>query len=129
MYFQPYADAQRGVHFPHLILPHAAHVLVQPRLVQRPELLQQDSGIPEQTAGRALEPHMGGLAFPLHIPGDGGGNDGGTVVVSNVVLNDQHRTDAALLRAGGWRKVSVIDIAQLNGTGPLISIVDLLLCD
>ena len=65
-----HADVQRGVHFPHLVLAHAAHILTQAGLVQSPDLLQQDSGVPEQAAGRALEPHMSGLVLTLDVSRD-----------------------------------------------------------
>ena len=41
------------------------------------------------------------------------------VVVAYIVLEDQDRPDASLLRAGDWCKVGVIDIAPLNGAGSL----------
>ena len=75
-----HADVQRGVHFPHLVLAHAAHILTQAGLVQSPDLLQQDGGVTEQATGRALEPYMGGLALALDVPRNGGGDDRGAAV-------------------------------------------------
>ena len=42
---------------------------------------------------------MGGQMPVLDLPRDDGSNDRRTVLVADVVLDDQHRTDAALLRA------------------------------
>ncbi len=106
---------QSSIHFPHLIFSDAAHILVQPGFVQRPKLLQQDSGVPEQATGRALEPHMGGLVFSFDVSRDSGGNDRGTMYVSCVILDHKYRPDAALLRANDRHKIRAVDVAAPDG--------------
>lgn len=46
---------------------------------------------------------------------DNGGNDRGTMLVAYVVLDYQHRPDAALLGTNDWRKICAIDIAAPDG--------------
>ena len=98
-----------------LIFLHIAHVLSQVGLIQCSDLLQQHSGIPKQAARRAAELYMGRLVFSFHSSRDGCRNHGWTVLIAYIILNDQDRPDAALLRANGWREVNIVDISAMDG--------------
>lgn len=61
-----------------------------------------------------IDPDMGGLPVPLGVAGDGRGDYRGAEMVAGVVLDDQDRTIAALLRTDNRREIGAIDIAALD---------------
>ena len=54
------------------------------------------------------------LGFLKGPSGHGDHNDGRGVVIARVVLDDQHRADAALLMAGYRVQVGVVDLAAVE---------------
>ena len=68
----------------------------------------------EQTAALRRQRDMGRQSGLAQLGGDGRRDDRGAVSVAGVILNDQHRTDAALLAAHHRREIGIVNIAALD---------------
>ena len=112
---QSEAHRDGGVHLLHHLLLHMAHPFPQPLFIQRPHLLQQDDGVPVQAAALVhRKGNMGRQAGLARLRGDRRRDDRRAVSVAGVILNDQHRTDAALLAAHHRREIGIVNIAALD---------------
>lgn len=72
-----------------------AHLVLQPPLVNGAELLQKNNRILHDCIGGCVNFNMCGKLCLIH-PGSNGSTDNrGAVLISNIVLNNQNRTDAS----------------------------------
>ena len=108
---QPEADGNGGIHLFHHRAVHTAHALPQALFIQRPYLLQQDHGIPRQSAALGRQRDMGRQLRLPQLRRDGGGDDGWAVPVAGIVLYDQHRAHAPLLAAHHGAEVRIVNVA------------------
>ena len=91
------ADLQGLIYFLHQFPVQMADHLLQPPLVDRAHLFQQDHRISDDPVPACIDLHVRRQLCLVHAGGDRRAYDGGTVSVSYVVLYDQHGTDPALL--------------------------------
>ena len=87
-------------------------VVSQAAFVDGSDLLQQDDRLPMQHVGRKCDVRRE-IGFHA-ISGDGGDDGRRAVVVSHVILQDQHRPFAALLSAADGIQVCEVDYASGN---------------
>lgn len=69
----------------------------KPLLVDRPNLLQKNDRIAIKAMRRRVDFHVCGQLRLLNLGGDGCHDHGGTEPIADIILNDQHRSDATLL--------------------------------
>jgi hypothetical protein len=91
------------------------HLFLQPRFVYGAYLLKQNNGISLQSDLVRKNVNMCGQLGFTQLACDGGGNNRGAVSVSHVVLNDQNRSDPALLRAYDRAQVGIIYVPSADG--------------
>ena len=97
--------------------------LPQAALVQRADLLQQNHTVPCKAAVSRTDADVGGQAVLVLPGGDGGGNNGGAVAVAHVILHDQNRADAALLRPDHRAEIGIKNFASMYFHGTLSSVL------
>lgn len=61
-----------------------------------------------------IQSNMGGQPAFLYLGGDRRNNHRWAVPVADIILNDEDRPHAALLRANNRRKVSVVNFSPFN---------------
>jgi len=104
------ARSKRRIDLLHRFFIQRTHALAQPGFVYGAELLQQDNGIMAKPDAAVTDMDMGGqIPFPC-AAGDGRSDKRRAVAVADVVLQNQDRADAALLRADGGVQVGIVDI-------------------
>ena len=86
------------VNIVHHIIVQAAHIIAQPALVNRSDLLQHSHRALREAEERR-DADMGRLAELLHPGGDGGDNDGRAETVPHIVLDHKDRPCPSLLGA------------------------------
>lgn len=92
------ADAQRFIDFSHKLFVYPAHVILQSLFIDRPNLLQKDNRILDDSVPFCIDFHMC-RSFALFILEVIRGTDNGrTVPVPDIILDDKNRTHTALLR-------------------------------
>ena len=92
------ADLKRFVYpFEHLSVQ-MADTVFQPAFVDRAQLFQQYYGIATDLISPGLDRYMRWQLRLVHLLSNGCADHGRTVKVPHIILNDQHRTDTALLR-------------------------------
>ena len=84
----------------------------KPLLVDGAQLLQKDYGILHHAAAARPKLHMGGKLRLVHPGGDRRADHRGAVAVPGIVLDDEHRPYAALLRPDHRPQIRVVDIAS-----------------
>ena len=57
---------------------------------------------------------MGGEFCFVDLAGNGGGDDGGGLLIADVVLNDEHGAYSALFASYDGRKIRIIQFASFN---------------
>ena len=90
-------------------------------LVDGPDLLQEDHGILGKAHAAPCNIDVGGKPCLPGLAGDGGGNDRGGMPVAGIVLDDEHRSGAALLAAHHRGQVRVKDVAPFDQAVHMVS--------
>ena len=111
---QSEADFQRMIDLLQYLGRDFSHAFFEPLLVNRADLLKQNHTVFRQPAALCTEGDMRGELCLIAPAGDCGCDDRRAVAVSDVILNNQHRTDAALLRADNGAEIGVIDFAAFD---------------
>ncbi|CAN4043134.1 DUF4320 domain-containing protein, partial [Dysosmobacter welbionis] len=102
------------IHILHSRRVQAAYVFFQAGAVNGAHLLQQDNGVLVQPLKVAAQPDVGGDGAFAGSAGNGRRDHRGAVPVAHIVLDHQHRPDAALLGADDRRQVCVVNITFFN---------------
>ena len=89
-----------------------AYLIFQPLFIDGAQLFQQHYGIFIHIVAAGIQFNMRRQLRLVHLCGDCSSDHGGTVFVPHIVLDDQHRPDAALLRADDRSQICVIDISS-----------------
>lgn len=89
-----------------------ADILAEPRFVYRSDLFEQDGGFGLETA--CYYRYMGGQSRFCLSACDRRHDGGGAVLVASIILQNQNRTNAALLTAEAYAEVGGIDFASFN---------------
>ena len=108
------ADCQCFIDVPHGFFVERAHFLAQAAFVQRADLLGQDDGILGQSVVRRTDRDMRRHFRLVDLRCNSGGDHGRTLPIADVVLHDQHRTDAALLTANHRTEIGIVNIASFD---------------
>ena len=111
------ADGQGLVHPAHGFRVQAAHFFPQPVFVQGAHLLQQNDGIFDEPRALGVYGDVGGQVGLVLLAGDGGGNHRGAELVAHIVLHNEHRPHAALLRAHHGAQVRVVNLSSVYNHG------------
>ncbi len=106
-------DAQGGVDFVHLLRRELSRVTADTLLVDGPQHLQHEYGSIGQTLD-ARQLNVGGHGLFTLLRGGRRDDDCRGVVVTDVVLKNEHRARPALLMAEGWFEICVIDLAAIK---------------
>lgn len=108
---QTEADGQGAVDSGHSGWVKFSHAFFKTFFVDGSDLFEKNDAVLLETAFVGVKLDVCGQLgfFPLAC--DGSGDDCGTVLVSHVVLNDQHGTYPALLRAYDGAQICVIDFS------------------
>jgi len=108
------ADSKGHIDLIHGTVVELAHFFLQTCFVKGAHLFQQDNGILCQTALVGLELDMGWqpVFFPLAC--DSGGDYGGAVLISNIILYNQNRPYPALFGADYGTQVRIEDVPSTN---------------
>ena len=83
-------------------------VLNQPSFVHGSDLLQHDHGRLHKTAPRLQMVVRGQIRLGLNLRGNRRHNGGGTMPISHIILDDDHRAIAVLLGTNPRAKVCVV---------------------
>lgn len=99
--FRPDAetDGKSSVNSVHITLAEIAHFLSQPLFVKRSYLFKQHYGILGKAAAVGVDPYVRGQARFEALARYRRGDNGRTEFISDIVLDYQHRSCSALLRA------------------------------
>lgn len=89
-----------------------ADILAEPCFVYRSDLFEQDGGFGFETVCRNC--HMGRQSCFCLSACDCCHDSGGAVLVARIILQNQNRTNAALLTAEACAEVGGIDFASFN---------------
>ena len=92
------ADPERFIYLIHQFSVQVTDHVLQSPLVDSADLLQQDDRVLYDPVSAGVNLHMGGQLCLIHAGCDSRTDDCGAVSVPDIVLYDQHRADAALLR-------------------------------
>lgn len=79
-----------------------AHLVLQPPLIDGPQLLQQDDRILHDRILRRIDLDMGRQLCLVHLGCDRGTDHRRTVLIPDIVLYDQDRADPTLFAADHW---------------------------
>ena len=111
---KPNADFQRMVKLAHLVFSKRTKLIPQSAFINGAKLFQQDDRVAVKTWDWSIQVHMS-RKFMLTFPaGDRGCDHCGTVPVAHIVLENDHRTDSALLGANYRPQVCIVDITPAD---------------
>lgn len=94
---QTKTDLKRIAHFAHGFFIQMGDFVGEPLFVDRPNLLQKNDRIAIKAMRCRVDLHMRGQLCLLNLGGDGCHDHGRTEPVADIILNDQHWSDATLL--------------------------------
>ena len=112
---EPEADRDGVIDFLHKYVVDMTHFFAQSRFVDSADLLKQDDGILDEPEAFGINVDVCGKLGFAELACDGGGDDGGTVFITDVVLHDEHGAKSALLTADDGAEICVIDISAFDG--------------
>ena len=111
---QTEADFKRVIDLLQHLARDFAGIFLEPPLVDCADLFEQNDAVLRQSAALCAEGDMRRELCLIAPAGNRSSNDGRAVAVPDVILDDQHRTDAALLRADDGAEIGVIDFAAFD---------------
>ena len=88
---KPHRDAEGFVNAVHILRRDLAGTLAQAAFVQRADLFGQDDAVLGQAAAVGPHPDVGRQAIFILPRSDGRRNDGGAVLVADLILDDKYR--------------------------------------
>ena len=91
-----------------------AYFILQPSFVYGPKLFQQDHGILFDSIDSGINLNMRGKLCLVHFGCDRRTDHYGTVSVSHIVLNDQHRSDSSLFAPHHRPEIRIKNIPSFN---------------
>ena len=109
------ADVYRVVHLSHDAVVEVSHLFTETALVDRTYLFEQDHGVLREPESVGYHVYVRWQAGLPDLTRDCRRNDGRAVFVPDVVLDDQHRSESALLRADDRTEIRIINIAAFDG--------------
>lgn len=111
---KPNADFQRMVKLAHLVFSKRTKLIPQSAFIDGAKLFQQDDRVAVKTWDWSIQVHMS-RKFMLTFPaGNRGCDHCGTVPIAHIVLENDHRTDSALLGANYRPQVCIVDITPAD---------------
>ena len=107
-------DRQRAIHFVHRDGVQMPHFFSQPLFVERPNLFQKNDRIPAQPVVRRIHAYVRRQIRLSEFWSYCGGNHGRTVLVSEVILNYQNRSNASLFRSDNGAQIRVVYVSAFD---------------
>lgn len=87
----------------HHLVVKVGYFVREPLFVDRPNLFQQNDGIPVEAMGFGVNLDMRRQLSLLNLGRNGRYDNGGAKAVADVILENENRADASLLRADNRR--------------------------
>ena len=112
---EPEADGDCSIDGIHDGVIEVTHFFFQAALIQCTDLLEQDDGVFGEPDLIGIDIDMRGEACFTDTRGNGGGDDGGAMTVTDVILYDEDGSQATLLRADHRAEVSIKNISASDG--------------
>ena len=112
---QPKADGQGAVDAVHGFGRNFAHSFPEAFFIDGADLFEKDGRVLLQAAALGRQFDMGRELCLVTLAGDGSCDHGGAVPIADIVLDDENRSDAALLRADDRGKICIINFTPFDG--------------
>ena len=111
---QAKADGDGVIDLLHKYVVNMSHLFAQTRLIDGADLLEQNDGILDEPEALCVNVDMRRQFGFAETARDGGSDHGGTVFISDIILDDQDGTESALLAADDGTQVCVINISAFD---------------
>ena len=111
---QTEADRNGVIDLLHKYVVNMSHLFAQTRLIDGADLLEQNDGILDEPEALCVNVDMRRQFGFAETARDGGSDHGGTVFISDIILDDQDGTESALLAADDGTQVCVINISAFD---------------
>ena len=111
---KPEADGDGVIDLLHKYVVNMSHLFAQTRLIDGADLLEQNDGILDEPEALCVNVDMRRQFGFAETARDGGSDHGGTVFISDIILDDQDGTESALLAADDGTQVCVINISAFD---------------
>ena len=108
------ADGDGVIDLLHKNVVNMSHLFAQTRLIDGADLLEQNDGILDEPEALCVNVDMRRQFGFAETARDGGSDHGGTVFISDIILDDQDGTESALLAADDGTQVCVINISAFD---------------
>ena len=114
-FIQSEADGNGVIDLLHKYVVNMSHFFSETGLVNGTYLFQKNYRILDESEALGINVNMRGQFCFSQTAGNGGGNDGWTVFVSDIILNDENGTESALFASDDRTQIRIINISSFYG--------------